>query len=170
MTDIVVLCGDPAPRSRTLALAADLGAAIAARHGAALPAIVDTGDLGADLLAADRPGAAEALAAVQEADLLVVATPTCTGTFSGVLKVLLDRLPVNALAGAYAVPVVTAVVQEQADRTEAALRRVLGELGADVADFGLTAVHEELADGPALVDRYLAAMRLTTAAGCLPGR
>jgi FMN reductase len=160
VSEIVVLSGSPRPRSRTLAVAAGLGHAIAERRGAGVPEIVDVGALGAGLLTPGHEATEAALAAVQDAELLVVATPTYNGTFSGVLKVLLDRLPANALAGTYAVPVVIAGLQPQAELAEAALRRLLGELGADVADFGLTAVDTELVDTGALVDRYVAELRL----------
>jgi FMN reductase len=161
MSDIVVLSGHPRPRSRTSALARSLGSALADdRHGPP-PAFVDAGELGPGLLIPDDEPTLTALSVVQDADLLVVATPASTGTFSGVLKVLFERLPANALAGAYAIPVVTASLQPQAERAEAALRRLLGELGAEVAGFGLTATENDLADISGLAHRYVAELRLT---------
>jgi FMN reductase len=74
------------------------------------------------------------------------------------LKLFFELLPPNALAGIVAIPVVTAVSQEQADITEAFLARLLGELGAEVVDFGLTAIGPELADIGALADQYTAAI------------
>jgi FMN reductase len=95
---------------------------------------------------------------IQDATLLIVATPTYRGTFSGALKVLLDQLPANALAGVLAIPVVTADIQPQANNAEAFLARLLSELGADVVAFGLTAIDQELADPVTLVDQYTAAL------------
>jgi FMN reductase len=161
MSEIVVLSGHPRPRSRTSELAVGLGQAIAGRLGDATPTIVEAGELGAGLLTNGHQPTDAALAAVQDADLLVVATPARNGTFTGILKVLFDRLPANALAGTYAVPVVTAELQPRAELAEAALRRLLRELGADVADFGLTAVDTELADIRTLAERYVTALRLT---------
>jgi FMN reductase len=165
MSEIVVLSGDPRPRSQTLALASGLGQAVAARRGNGPPGIVDVGELGAGLLTPGHEATDAALTAVQDAELLVVATPTVNGIFTGVLKVLLDRLPPNALAGIYAVPVVIADLQPQAELAEASLRRLLGALGADVADFGLAVVGSELAGaGPAqtrtLVEGYVAELRV----------
>jgi FMN reductase len=138
-----------------------LGYAVATRRWDRAPAIVDVGELGVGLLMPGDEPTDAALAAVQDAELLVVATPTVNGLFTGVLKVLLDRLPPNALAGIFAVPVVIAELQPQAELAEASLRRLLGELGADVADFGLTAVGSELGGSvAALAERYVAELRL----------
>jgi FMN reductase len=59
-----------------------------------------------------------------------------------------------------AVPIVTAEIQQQADAAEAFLARLLRELGADVVDFGLTAVEAELRDTEAVADQYASAITL----------
>jgi FMN reductase len=56
------------------------------------------------------------------------------------------------------VPIVTAEFQPQADAAEAFLARVLRELGADVVDFGLTAIESELSDLAFVADQYAAAI------------
>jgi FMN reductase len=98
---------------------------------------------------------AAAVAALKEADVLVVATPTYKGSYTGVLKVLLDQLPAQALAGKRAVPVVTAGVAPQAAAAEALLRQLLTELGADVAE-GLPVVEADLPDSAAIAEKYAA--------------
>lgn len=158
MSELVVVSGHPRAGSRTLALASALGERFAARRGSVPPVTVDVAKLGPGLLTPGDPATGAALDALQATDLLVVATPTYKGSYTGVLKVLLDQLPPNALAGTFAVPVVTAGIQPQADATEAALRRLLRELGADVADFALTVVESELADSAGIADRYAAAL------------
>ena len=159
MIGIVVLSGHPRSRSRTSALARGLGRALAADRAGAMVTVVEVGSLGAGLLTPGDRSTAAALSAVQDADLLVVATPSCNGTFSGVLKIFLDRLPVNALAGTYTIPVVTASLQPRAEGAEAALRRLLGELGAEVADFGLTTVENDPTDVAVLAGCYVAELR-----------
>jgi FMN reductase len=156
MSGIVVVSGNPRPGSRTSALAIAVGTAIAARTGRDTPEIVEVGALGAGLLTPGDPGTAAAIAAVRGADLLVVATPTYKGSYTGVLKVLLDQLPANALAGLRAVPVVTAGIAPQAAAAEAALRQLLRELGAEVADPGLPVVEADLAETAALAEKYAA--------------
>ncbi|GAB1692519.1 hypothetical protein KRM28CT15_43220 [Krasilnikovia sp. M28-CT-15] len=158
MPQVVVISGHPRPGSDTLRLATELGARIAKSRGNATFVTVDVAELGPGLLTPADEATGRALLEVQDATLLIVATPTCRGTFSGALKVLLDQLPANALAGVVAVPVVTAEVQPQADTAEAFLARLLRELGADVVDFGLTATRSELADPAAVADQYTAAI------------
>jgi FMN reductase len=158
MPDVVVISGHPRPGSRTLRLATAVGKRFAESRGQATFVTVDVAELGPALLRPADGATGEALLQVQDATLLIVATPTCQGSYSGALKVLLDQLPVNALAGVVAVPVVTADVQSQADGAEAFLARLLSELGADVVDFGLTAIGPELADPAAVADQYTSAI------------
>jgi len=158
MPDVVVVCGHPRPGSRTLTLARAVGERFAARHGQETFQLVDVAELGPALLAPGDGTTGEALLNIQDATLLIVATPTYRGSYTGALKALLDQLPANALAGIVAVPVVTAEIQPQADAAEAFLARLLRELGADVVDFGLTAVESELVDPIAVADQYAAAI------------
>jgi FMN reductase len=158
MPDVVVICGHPRPGSRTLQLALAVGKRFAARRGHDTFVTIDVAELGPALLRPADGATGEALLEVQDATLLIVATPTYRGSYTGALKVLLDQLPANALAGVLAVPVVTADSQSQADAAEAFLARLLRELGADVVDFGLTAVGSELTDPAAVADQYSAAI------------
>jgi FMN reductase len=156
MSEIVVVSGNPRPGSRTAALVAAVGSAIADRRGAAAPVTIEVGDLGPGLLTPGDPATADAVAALTGAKILVVATPTYKGSYTGVLKVLLDQLPARSLAGIRAVPVVTAGVPEQAAAALTLLRQLLGELGADVLD-GLAVVEADLADSAAIAEKHAAA-------------
>ncbi|MFC7484868.1 hypothetical protein ACFQX7_39255 [Luedemannella flava] len=77
------------------------------------------------------------------------------------LKVLLDQLPANALAGKRAVPVVTAGIAPQAEAAAALLAQLLAELGADVAP-GLPVVEARLPDAAALAKAYADALDSTS--------
>ena len=158
MPDVVVISGHPRPGSRTRQLAIAVGRHFAARPGGGSLATVDVAELGTALLRPADAATVRALRQIQDATLLIVATPTYRGSYAGALKVLLDQLPANALAGVLAVPVVTADIQSQADAAEAFLARLLSELGADVVDFGLTAVGAELADPADVAGQYATAM------------
>ncbi|MBB2947404.1 FMN reductase [Actinoplanes lutulentus] len=158
MSDVVVLSGHPHPGSRTLQLATALGERLAVSRGGTGAVIVDVSELGPGLLVPGDAATGEALLELQDATVLIVATPAYRSTFSGVLKVLLDQLPANALAGVLAIPVVTADLQAQADVAEAFLARLLSDLGADVVDFGLTAIGPELADPASAAELYTAAL------------
>lgn len=150
MSQIVVVSGNPRPGSRTSVLAIAVGRALA--DGPA-PVVVEVGDLGSGLLTPGDEATAAVLGAVRAAEVLVIATPTYKGSYTGVLKVLLDQLPAQALAGKRAVPVVTAGVPPQAAAAEALLRQLLTELGADVAP-GLPVVEADLPDTEAIAEKY----------------
>ncbi|MBW6440260.1 NAD(P)H-dependent oxidoreductase [Actinoplanes hulinensis] len=158
MSNVVVISGHPSSGSSTLLLATAVGERISAACSDGTFALVDVAELGPGLLAPSDEATAMALLTVQGASLLIVATPAWRSTFSGALKVLLDRLPANALAGMLAVPVVTADIQSQADVAEAFLARLLSGLGADVVDFGLTAVGSELTELSTEAELYVAAI------------
>jgi FMN reductase len=151
MTRIVVVSGNPRPASRTSTLAAAVGAALTPAGES--PARIEVGALGAGLLTPGDPATAAALDQIRAADLLVIATPTYKGSYTGVLKVLLDQLPAQALAGKRAVPVVTAGVAPQAEAAEALLRQLLTELGAEVQP-GLPVVEADLAAAEAIAEAY----------------
>jgi FMN reductase len=154
MTQIVIVSGNPRAGSRTSVLAAAVGDAIAARAGAGAPSVIEVSTLGAGLLTPGDAATADAVALLKAADILVVATPTYKGSYTGVLKVLLDQLPANALAGKRAVPVVTAGVAPQAAAAEVLLRQLLTELGAGVLEPGLPVVEAELAESAAIAEKY----------------
>ena len=46
----------------------------------------------------------EAVTALREAEVAVVASPTCKGTYTGLLKLFLDQVATGDLAGVVAVP------------------------------------------------------------------
>ena len=156
MTAIVVVSGNPRAGSRTSTLAVATGAAIAGRLGSPPPHVIEVGALGTGLLTPGDEATAAALAAIAQAGLVVVATPTYKGSYTGVLKVLLDQLPAQALAGKIAVPVVTAGVAPQATAAEDVLRRLLVELGAIVVRPGLPVVEADLPESTAIAQKYAA--------------
>jgi FMN reductase len=152
---VVVVSGHPRVGSRTTGLAEEVGRAFATKRGDAdPPVVVHVSKLGAGVLAADAPATADALTVIRGAGLLVVATPTYKGAYTGVLKVLLDHLPQRALDGVPAVTVVTAGIQPQATAAEGHLRDLLTELGALVTRPGLTVVESDLADAAGIAVRY----------------
>jgi FMN reductase len=151
----VVLSGNPRPESRTLRLATAVGEGIGDKLGRSTLTTIDVASFGTRLLAPDDE-VAGAVAALREADVLVVATPTYKGTYTGVLKVLLDQLPSQGLAGVVAVTVSTAGIEPQALATTRHLQELLTELGATVVSPGLSVVESQLADVPSVVADYLA--------------
>jgi FMN reductase len=141
-----VLVGNPKPESRTLAVAAAAAEALAGRIG--LRSGYDLIDLSvlARRLLVDEPCAAveDAAAQVLGADLLLVVSPTFKGTYSGLLKVFLDRLPYRGLSGSTALPVLVMNSPQHAVAVEVHLRPLLVELGASVPAAGLALLESEL--------------------------
>jgi FMN reductase len=152
---IVVLSGNPRPHSRTLHLAEEVGAALAARLAQPVPHTIDVAALGTRLLQPADGQVQDALDRLRRASVLVVATPTYKGTYTGVLKVLLDQLPPQALRDAAAVTVVTAGVPQQAEATERHLRELLTELAAVPVDPGLAVVEQDLANAGTAAAEYV---------------
>jgi FMN reductase len=131
MPKIAVLVGSPASPSRTAYVAAHVGELLA-RAGHDVTS-VSIRDLPAeDLLRArtSSPEIAHALAAVDAADAVVVATPIYKASFAGVLKVFLDLLPQTAFAGKTVLVIATGGASAHVLAIDYALRPVLMALGA----------------------------------------
>jgi FMN reductase len=159
MSGVVVVSGNPRTGSRTAALAAALGTRAAELLEAAPPEVIDLADFGHNLLVPDDPAVAAALDTVLDADLLVIATPTQKGSYTGVVKVFLDKLPADGLSGRPALTVATSGAPTQSEAADASLRAVLVELGAEPIGPGLTAVETQLGDPAGAIDAYLDAVR-----------
>jgi FMN reductase len=142
----VIVVGNPRPQSRTLAVAAAAATAIIRAAGLAdEPEIIDLSVLARHLLLPEPSAAVEdAIDQVTGADLLLVASPTFKGTYSGLLKVFLDRLPQRSLSRATAVPVMLMGVRDHLPAVDAYLRPLLTELGAAVPGPGLAVLESGL--------------------------
>lgn len=149
---VVVLIGNPKPSSRTAGIARL--AAGAACRAAGLPAnhqVVDLSGLARRLLLDEpSPAVEDAVEQVTGADLLVVASPTYKGSYTGLLKVFLDRLDYRALAGVIALPVLVMRLPQHTMAVDVHLRPLLVELGASVPGPGLAVLEGDL-DHPAPV-------------------
>jgi FMN reductase len=158
------LVGNPRTGSRTLTVArhvVDLIHEDLRAHGVplAVPDLVDLADIGPELARweDESPRVRVATAAVRAARLLVVASPTFKASYAGLLKLFLDRLPRQALAGVTAVPVMTAASSAHAFAVDTCLRPVLVELGATVPVSGLTVLEADFGSVEAVVRRWRAA-------------
>jgi FMN reductase len=128
---VVSLSGSPSPRSRSAWLLDWAVKQIEPQAGRArslslrdLPAL--------PLLTADvrQPSIAEAIAAVREADVVLVGTPIYKAAYSGLLKTFLDLLPQDALRGKTVLPLATGGSPAHLLAIDYALRPVLHALGA----------------------------------------
>ena len=125
----VVVVGNPKARSRTL----DAAIAVAEQvTGRAPDVVVDLADLGAGLLDWSDPAVAAAVDQVRGARFVVVASPTYKASYTGLLKLFLDRFPAGALAGVTVVPLMLGGGLQHALAPEVFLKPVLAEIGASM--------------------------------------
>ncbi|GAA4612224.1 NAD(P)H-dependent oxidoreductase [Actinoallomurus liliacearum] len=156
---VVVLVGNPRPASRTHAVADRAARAIAP---GVRPETVDLTELADRLLSRDPgPLLDEAVSRVTSADLLLVASPTYKGTYTGLLKSFLDRVP--SLAGVTALPLLVMGSPRHALAVEVHLRPLLVELGATVPTPGLAVVEADIDRLDEVLAGWAAAVRLPQA-------
>jgi FMN reductase len=153
-----VLVGNPKPRSRTYEAAVNLAVRLTGHEP---DLAVDLADFGPRLLEWDDPDVADALKAVPSHDLLIVASPTYKATYTGLLKVFLDRLPSGGLGGVSVVPLMLGGHWGHGLAPELSLKPVLIELGATAPTKALFLLDSEFTSGKVLEDW------LTTARGQL---
>jgi FMN reductase len=162
---VTIVVGNPRPQSRTFH-AAEL---VAERlTGKAPDESIDLAGFGAALLDWADSGVAEAKTTVKESDLIVVATPTYKGTYTGLLKLFLDRFGADELAGVTAVPVMLGGDLRHSLAVETSLKPVLVEIGATCPTRGLFLV-DSAYDDPAVLDAWAerAAAQVAATAGRL---
>ncbi|MFI5982575.1 NADPH-dependent FMN reductase [Streptomyces sp. NPDC051555] len=178
MASILALTGSPSLHSRT-AVVADHVLRRLSHSGFATSHLAVRELPAADLLAArsGQPELRRALAAVAEADGLVIATPVYKASYTGLLKAFLDLLPQDGLAGKTVLPLATGGSLAHVLTLDYALRPVLTALGARHVTTGRFVLDSsvERGDGPdrlrpeaeldlfQAVDEFAEALRLRTA-------
>lgn len=130
LVTLTLVVGNPKASSRTLRVAEAL-AVLVGRQAWETHAI-DLAEHASEIHAWPSAVMDDALSTVTRSRVLVVASPTYKGAYSGLLKSFLDRLQHRALAGVIALPVMTGDRPEHAMAPETSLRPLLAELGAVV--------------------------------------
>jgi FMN reductase len=151
---VAVVVGNPKLRSRTHDAAVWLATQLA---GAEPDLVVDLAELGSALLDWGDPEVADLVQEVGAADLVVFASPTYKGTYTGLLKLFLDRFATDGLSGV-AVPFMLGASPGHALAPELTLRPVLTEIGGSVPVRGLYVV-DSAYDDPAAYESWLAIAR-----------
>jgi FMN reductase len=157
VTRVSVVVGNPKPQSRTLHAATYVARELSGQEP---DQIVDLADTGPRLLDWQDPIVAELVAEVGRADLVVVASPTYKSTYTGLLKLFLDRFatgPEGGLRG-LAVPLMLGAGPAHALAPELTLRPVLTEIGAVVPAKGLYVV-DSAYDDPTAYAHWLGLAR-----------
>jgi FMN reductase len=152
---VTIVVGNPKPRSRTFEAA---GLVAQKLTGAAPDLSVDLTDLGAGLLDWADPKVAEIVAAVQASELVIFASPTYKATYTGLLKLFIDRFAAGSLNGVTAVPLMLGGHWRHYLASDLLLKPVLVEIGATCPTRGLFLLDSEYAESQEL-DSWLEVAR-----------
>jgi FMN reductase len=147
---VAVVVGNPKPRSRTLEAATYVARELVGRDP---DRVVDLAELGPRLLDWQDALVSGLVGEVGAADLVVVASPTYKGTYTGLLKLFLDRFATDGLRGV-AVPLMLGAGPGHALAPELTLRPVLTEIGGLVPARGLYVV-DSAYDDPSAYQQWL---------------
>lgn len=169
---IAIVVGNPKPKSRTLKVAETLAEKLfgsAARDAE----LIDLADYRDEILLWPSEKMDALNARVAASDVVIFASPTYKATYTGLLKVFLDRYPANGLAGVTAIPLLTGADQQHAMGPTVNLAPLLAELGAVVPGRGFyfaIAQMDRLDEiVQAAADQYATALRrMAKVAGALP--
>jgi FMN reductase len=142
---IAALTGNPKPASRTHLAVSAVALAIAEEFDAEIVADIDLGDWQGGPFTALPDRIASATEVLLTAHVVVVGTPVYKGSYTGLLKGLLDVLPPGALRRAVVVPVTVSAAPSHKLLAEHALRPVIAELGASLPVPGLALEEPQLA-------------------------
>jgi FMN reductase len=116
---------------------------------------VDIIELGAGLLEWENDAVNDVLKRIEQSQLLIVASPIYKATYTGLLKLLLDRIPMEGLSGRVAIPVMVAAAPIHVLAVETHLRPVLVELGACCPTRGLVVMESKLGELSDAVGKWL---------------
>jgi FMN reductase len=150
-----VVVGNPKPGSRTLHAARYVAEELT---GSRPELVVDLAEHGPGLLAWGDPSTDELVRRVAASELVVFASPTYKATYTGLLKLFLDRVPGDGLRGVTAVPLMLGGAWTHALAPEVHLRPTLSELGAHVPVRGLYVLDSDY-DDPSAYAPWLDAAR-----------
>jgi FMN reductase len=131
---VAVVVGNPKPASRTLDAATKVAERLVGRPA---DVVIDLIELGPGLLGWGDEAVGRAVADVQSASAVVVASPTYKATYTGLLKLFLDQFAAGSLNGVIAFPLMLGGAWLHALAPEVFLKPVLVELGASCPVRGL---------------------------------
>jgi FMN reductase len=127
--NVSVVVGNPKARSRTW----DAAHRIATALGAESVTSIDVADLGPGLLDSGDEAVSRAVTTVRASDVTIIASPTFKATYSGLLKLFLDRFDTGTgLEGVVAIPLMLGAGPAHQLAAEVHLKPLLVELGATV--------------------------------------
>lgn len=157
---VAVVVGNPKPASRTLEAATYVARELAGREP---DLVIDLAVLGPSVLDWADPEVARLVDLVGKAGLVVAASPTYKGTYTGLLKLFLDRFAGGTGLTGVAVPLLLGASPAHSLAPELTLRPVLTEIGATVPGRGLFVLDKQHDDPAAYADWLTATRPIVTA-------
>jgi FMN reductase len=151
---VAVVVGNPKPASRTLDAALHVVRELVHEDP---DLVVDLGTLGPAVLDWQDPEVASLVEQVGSADLVVVASPTYKATYTGLLKVFLDRFAGGTGLRGVVVPLMLGAGPGHALAPEVSLRPLLAELGGTTVRGHYVLEYQH--DDPAAYADWLTAVR-----------
>lgn len=139
--EVVAVIGNQRPDSRTLRLAAGITDGLAAQLGETPAVVIDL----VNLPLSQGEFSPDLNELVLGARVVIAASPTIMGSYSGLLKLFLDGLPEAALLDKTGIPLMIARQARHALAADVHLRPALLELGATCSTPSLVALESELA-------------------------
>jgi FMN reductase len=161
--NVVVVVGNPKPRSRTRQAAEYV---VERLTGAPPTACVEVAELGPAVLTLGDPAVEAAKRTVLGASLVVVASPTFKASYTGLLKCFLDHFGAGEMGGTPAVALMLGASERHALAGEHTLKPVLCEIGCSCPAPALFLLESDWATSPTL-EAWLA--RAALAHGLAPG-
>lgn len=169
---VTIVVGNPKPKSRTLQVAQTFADRLL-EHASGNVQVIDLVDHVDEILQWPSKEMDELTTRVAESDLVIFASPTYKATYTGLLKVFLDRYPANGLAGVTAIPVLTGADLSHAMGPTVNLIPLLLELGAMVPGRGLYFVISQMHRMQEIIhdaaDEYLSLFRQLNRVGLALG-
>lgn len=150
-----VVVGNLKPQSRTLDASVSLVKDLIGRPP---EVVIDVVTLGPGLLGWGDAAVAAAVLAVGSCDVVIIASPTYKGAYTGILKLFLDQFPSSGLVSVVALPVMLGAGPGHAMAPDLVLKPVLVELGAVCPVKGLYLLESDYRD-PGAIAPWLEACR-----------
>jgi FMN reductase len=157
---VSVVVGNPKPASRTLSTATHVARELA---GAEPELVIDLVTLGPSILDWADEDVTHLVKQVGESDLVVFASPTYKGTYTGLLKLFLDRFAGGTGLNGVAIPLLLGGSPAHSLAPELTLRPVLTEIGGTVPGRGLFVIDRQYDDPTAYADWFAATKPVVTA-------
>ena len=150
---VSVVVGNPKPASRTLSAATNVARELT---GVEPELVIDLVTLGPAILDWADEDVSHLVKQVGESDLVVFASPTYKRTYTGLLKLFLDRFAGGTGLRGVAIPLLLGGSPAHSLAPELTLRPVLTEIGGTVPGRGLFVVDRQY-DDPTAYAEWLAA-------------